>query len=469
MAAKKTVRASYLEKYAEPEAQEIWRLRQRKITLQKPEQALNPIQSMPEFAHYFVLPAFDESIESLSEFLSMPSHGPLLSIWVLNAPESASDEESARTLAVFEHFQKALDARPLVGGVSEQAFGQCYLTELSQNHYLLLVDRCSVGRRINTKQGVGLARKIGADIAVAMSCENPGAQWVHFCDADVRLPTAYFQTIESFQMQEIAASSSGRTKSLRKAFPSALIYPFQHKGSDDLELESELYDFKLRYYVEQLAQAGSPYAYHALGSTMCINIDDYCKVRGVPKRPAGEDFYLLNKLAKINGVVSLTKPELAIQGRDSQRVPFGTGPALRKIAQYGSALEGYRYYHPQSFKELGSLLFVLDNSAALLDSEAFVRSVEQGLLEYPVLMRVLASLDFELFLAHCRKQRLSGIKAYRAFHDWFDAFLTLKFIHACRDDFYSDVPMSDLLAHGAFFSASLLEQYERIQSNWSVI
>jgi hypothetical protein len=324
-----------------------------------------------------------------------------------------------------------------------------------------------------------LARKIGADIAVAFSSsrepsgesfEKPGAQWIHFCDADVRLPTEYFQTVERFRIEDSVVANAVQTKHLNKALPSALIYPFQHQGSDGLELESELYDFKLRYYVEQLAHAGSPYAYHALGSTMCINIDDYCKVRGVPKRPAGEDFYLLNKLAKLNGVVSLREPEVEIQGRDSQRVPFGTGPALRKISHHGSALEDYRYYHPQSFKELGSLLFVLDNSAAILDSEAFVRSVEKALLdEYPVLMRILSRLDFERFLAHCRKQRLSGNKAHRAFHDWFDAFMTLKFIHACRDDFYSDVPMSDLLAQGACLSVSLLEQYERIQSNWSVI
>ncbi len=485
MAANKIIRERYLEKYAEPEAQELWRLCQRKSALQNPEQEPNPIQTVPEFVRFFVLPAFDESIESLSEFLSMPSDGGLLSIWVLNAPESASDEESARTLAVFEHFLKELDARlvaDVVSGnvsdlapdpLSEQASGRCYLAELSKEHYLLLVDRCSAGRRIGAKQGVGLARKIGADIAVAMSCGDScgetGARWIHFCDADVRLPPEYFRITDRFQIRDAAASGSARTKGIRKALPSALIYPFQHHGSDGLELESELYDFKLRYYVEQLAQAGSPYAYHALGSTMCINIDDYCKVRGVPKRPAGEDFYLLNKLAKLNGIVSLRQPELAILGRDSQRVPFGTGPALRKIAQHESALQDYRYYHPQSFKELGSLLFVLDNNAAHLDSQAFVSGIEHALLEYPVLMRVLAILGFERYLAHCRKQRLSGDKALRAFHDWFDAFLTLKFIHACRDEFYRDVPISDLLSLGAFLSDGLLEQYERIQHNWSVI
>ena len=45
--------------------------------------------------------------------------------------------------------------------------------------------------------------------------------------------------------------------------------------------------------------ARSPYAFHTIGSTMAVSANHYAKVRGFPKREAGEDFYLLNKLAKV--------------------------------------------------------------------------------------------------------------------------------------------------------------------------
>ncbi|KZZ54431.1 hypothetical protein A3760_32865, partial [Oleiphilus sp. HI0122] len=335
----------------------------------------------------FVLPAYDERIDVLSSFLEMPAHQNLLSIWVLNAPHPVVDKTKARlrTQKTLEHFTKSLQAKEISS--------RLYLAQVSQNHQVLIVDRCSEGNTIDPKHGVGLARKIGADIAIAVAQTNLDIGWLHFCDADVALPDRYFSAVRD----GLCIGASARS-------PSAMVYPFTHKASKGLELESALYDFKLRYYVAQLSGAGSPYAYHALGSTMLINLDDYCKVRGVPKRPAGEDFYLLNKLAKHNGVVSLDEPELSIAGRDSERVPFGTGPALIKIGQHQQALQDYRYYHPKSFKALGRLRFVLNNSAAEISPERFLARLESSVSQDHVLPDVLDSLRFDRFLLHCSKQ-----------------------------------------------------------------
>lgn len=440
---KLSVRQHYLERHAEEEAQELL----------CNEVALPQLR--PGIKQVFILPAYDESIEALSSYLRMPAHQSLLSIWVINAPHPVADNSVAdnpdarsRTEKALQHFTNSLQAKKISS--------RCYLAEVTSEHQLLIVDRCSVGYTIEPKQGVGLARKIGADIAIAVTQENPGLVWMHFCDADVALPKNYF----SPENEESRICSDAR-------LPSAVVYPFTHKASEGLELESALYDFKLRYYVAQLASADSPYAYHALGSTMRINLDDYCRVRGVPKRSAGEDFYLLNKLAKQNGVVSLDEPVLSIAGRDSQRVPFGTGPALIKIGQHLSALQDYRYYHPESFKALGRLRFVLNNSAAEFGVERFLARVESLVGADRVLSEALALLRFERFLGHCAKQGLSGQRALVAFDDWFDAFMTLKFIHTCRDLFYPDLPINTLMDHGAAFPPDLHEQYDTILTNWS--
>lgn len=399
----------------------------------------------------FILPAYDESIEALSAFLEMPTHQSLLSIWVLNAPHPSAGQTGPRirTEKALTHFTSLLAAKKISS--------RCYLADVTAEHQVLIVDRCSDGNTIDPKQGVGLARKIGADISIVVSQGSPDLCWMHFCDVDVALPHDYFSSSQIDLDQDLSAK-----------LPSAMIYPFIHIANEGFELESALYDFKLRYYVEQLSSADSPYAYHALGSTMLVNLDDYCKVRGVPKRPAGEDFYLLNKLAKQNGVISLSDPVLSIAGRDSHRVPFGTGPELKKIGQQQQALRDYCYYHPQSFKALGRFRFVLNNSAAEKDTMRCLASIELLINEDYVLKETMASLRFDRFLEHCRKQKLDGKRLLAAFDEWFDAFMTLKFIHACRELFYKDVPLHALRDHGALFSTELREQYETILTSWSI-
>ena len=66
-----------------------------------------------------------------------------------------------------------------------------------------------------------------------------------------------------------------------------------------------LYELRLHHYVLGLEYAGSPYAYHTLGSCLAVKADAYAQVRGFPKRAGAEDFYLLNKLAKLGAMPRL--------------------------------------------------------------------------------------------------------------------------------------------------------------------
>src|SRR6185503_7192191 len=80
-----------------------------------------------------------------------------------------------------------------------------------------------------------------------------------------------------------------------------LTYPFVHvpSGESAVDRAHNIYEVFLRYYVLGLAAAGSPWAMHTIGSSLAVDLDAYAAVRGVPRRDAAEDFYLVSKVAKL--------------------------------------------------------------------------------------------------------------------------------------------------------------------------
>lgn len=434
---------SYFESYAEPESKTLLAAKGR------------------EFPASFVLPIFDEPIDALDRFLALPVNDGMRSVWVFNAPENSSADARQRTQDALDHFKHQLAAQSLTESVFE--------VSLSESHHLILVDRCSVGRCIPPEKGVGLARKVGADIAIALSAPQTFAtHWLYFCDADVHLPVDYFDR----QFLSGIASDD---------LPSAFILPFEHLPDQGVELETALYDFRLRYYVEQLGRAGSPYAYHALGSVMIVNSLDYIAARGVPKRSAGEDFYLLNKLAKLNGVRTLERPVMSIAGRKSMRVPFGTGPAIEQLSKTSDVLQDYRYYHPLIFEELAWLLstrevLVASHEISLRDAasettehpcSAVIELWEALLNKNERVKGVLTELRIDRFIEHCRKQNLNEKRFQKAFNDWFDALATLRFVHLMRDRYYPNLSLSDLEKTAPHLSDDLANRCKKILSRGS--
>lgn len=434
---------SYFESYAEPESQTLLAAKGR------------------EFSASFVLPIYDEPIDALDRFLALPVNNGVRSVWVFNAPENSREDARQRTQDALDYFKHKLAAQSL----TESAFE----VSLSESHHLILVDRCSLGRCIPSEKGVGLARKIGADIALALSAQHTLAtHWLYFCDADVHLPVDYFDR------QFLSNIGS-------ECLPSAFILPFEHLPDQGAELETELYDFRLRYYVEQLDQAGSPYAYHSLGSVMIVNSFDYIAVRGVPKRSAGEDFYLLNKLAKLNGVRTLERPVISIAGRKSMRVPFGTGPAIEQLSRMSDVLQDYRYYHPLIFEELAWLLSTREVLVA--SHEISLRDVASDTTEHPGsavielwealinknerVKDVLTELRIDRFIEHCRKQNLNEKRFQKAFNDWFDALATLRFVHLMRDRYYPNLSLSDIEKKAPHLSDDLANRCKKILSRGS--
>ncbi len=145
----------------------------------------------------------------------------------------------------------------------------------------------------------------------------------------------------------------------------AAIYFFDHRFDEDPDVAeaARLYEISLRYYTLGLAWAGSPYAYEAMGSCIAVRPDAYAGVRGFPKKNAAEDFYFLNKVAKVGSIERLAGAPVLLEGRISDRVPFGTGKAVGDLVAKPRARTGFRLYHPLVFAHLAAWLSVLERTA----------------------------------------------------------------------------------------------------------
>lgn len=403
---------------------------------------LNNIQT--QYSHTLVIPLYDESFEAVNRLLNThfsvtnsESRSTVLFILVVNCPEDGRSEAEARTVYLLRTLEASLQSLIEIDNLT---YG-----ELENGRGVIIVDRCSEERQIPTKQGVGLARKIGADLACYLIATGTiKNRWIHSTDADVTLPANYFD----------GALDAEYTESQSSEVPVALVYPFKHLPESGYEIASELYDWSLRYYVECLKWAGSGYAYHTIGSLIAVDFEAYAKVRGFPKRSGGEDFYLLNKLAKVGQIKSLNTPVIKVAARPSQRVPFGTGPALCRITENQNAVIAHLFYHPEIFYQLKLVLFLINKawtSSGNLTADSakdilwvLKPSVMLG-SDYMQIIEALEVLGFTKAWKHAVKQSSNEQQYVKQMTVWFDAFRTLKFVHYMRDHGYPSLPLKDVL------------------------
>jgi hypothetical protein len=302
---------------------------------------------------------------------------------------------------------------------------------------ILSIDRAGPESAFPDRQGVGLARRIGCDVALALYAagrlERP---WIYNTDADAELPPGYFD--------EPDVSASAAT--------SGLVFPFWHVpgGDPSIDAATALYELGLRYYVAGLAHAGSPYAYHALGSTIAVHARAYAAVRGFPRRLAGEDFYLLNKLVKVGPLWRDDRRVVRLRSRASLRTAHGTGVAAVKLAAEWAAethIGSTLFYHPQTFEALRYWLLVLEGFVQSRDldrTRAHLNDIA-GVMADP-LRDVVSELGAWEALQQASEQTLTATGLRTRLHTWFDAFRTLKLVHGLRSRGLASLPFRQALA-----------------------
>ena len=190
-----------------------------------------------------------------------------------------------------------------------------YLTSLQEGNIHIL-DRCSKGNGWKGKNfGVGQARKVLMD-EVAKNASKDDI--IVSLDADTHFGPNYFSSVvENFQKHPKAV---------------ALSVPYYHPLNENPEANRQIlhYEIYMRYYALNLWRIGSPYNFTAIGSAMALPVWAYKAIGGITPHKSGEDFYFLQKLRKYGTVLTWNKEKVYPAARFSDRVFFGTGPAMIK-------------------------------------------------------------------------------------------------------------------------------------------
>ncbi len=228
-----------------------------------------------------------------------------------------------------------------------------------------IIDKSSPGRGWTGKNhGVGWARKTAMDAVSAMA--GPDDIMVSM-DADTRYSPDFFGSL---------ISAAGK-------YPGSagLSVPYYHpltgdKTTDRCVLRYEIY---MRNYALNMLLIGSPYAFSAIGSGMACKTSVYRRVGGLTPKMSGEDFYFMQKLRKSGNIVVNTDETIYPASRFSDRVYFGTGPAMIK-GRTGD-WSSYPIYNSQAF-QLIKLTYDAFGNLFKEDSEtpmdAFLNRVTQG-------------------------------------------------------------------------------------------
>lgn len=277
--------------------------------------------------------------------------------------------------------------------------------------------------------GVGLARKIGMDLAAARlrSVNRPEGIIVSF-DADAWCEANLFGELLTFF-------------DLHPDTPGASVY-FEHdltgEGIGQDITESIIrYELHLRYFVRALRYAGHPHAYQTLGSSFAVRARVYTAQGGMNKRKAGEDFYFLHKVIPLGNYGEITGTCIHLSPRPSDRVPFGTGAAVRKMLLNGQPR--WLTYHFDAFRDLKALF---DRVPVLYQSATETTGKIYHDLPAPVI-EFLNMADFDKVVDECRKNAANEASFTRRFFRWFNVFRVIKFLNATHETFYNKLEVAE--------------------------
>ena len=396
------------------------------------------------FDFVMVVPVCAESATFVDGYrAAVRGSGRLLVIAVLNGRAGADASVHALNAVCFRDLKSRFALREL---------GRGGWLGRDASMSVLVVDRFTTDRRLPSRQGVGLARKIGADIALELiAAGRVRHAFIAMMDADAHVPEDYFGRIAELEPE-----------------CSAAVFPLWHEpsGKGDVDRATALYEISLRYYQRGLQWASSPYAFHTVGSTMVVHALCYAQVRGVPVRLAGEDFYLLGKLSKLRPLVRLRGAPVRLRSRLSDRVPFGTGPKSAKLAR-GDTLE---LYHPDCFAAVQDVMRELQCVSELPIGSGYPFSEPGSFGRRSSAQRCPNRSDIE---APCSRlsplvqgflesqgaldawpklceQAPTPAARLRRLHDWFDGFRTLKLIHHVREHMAPSLPWQDAIRLAPF-------------------
>ncbi len=308
--------------------------------------------------------------------------------------------------------------------------------------------------------GVGSARKLVMDEALRRFHQISRPEgWILCLDADCLCDRRYFKSIESAIQANPQATGA-------HAF-------FEHPVPDDLPERSaraiQLYEIGLRYYRLALKWSGFRHAVHTVGSCMMARADAYARMGGMNRRQAGEDFYFVHKLALAGPMIYITDCLVYPSPRISNRVPFGTGKAVGSMLADDEVqwqVEPFQAFGDlkQWFEMAESLFRELEKKSTPTNLQLKVALSEEHIKSFldhakevsktlpPGILKFLEQRQWleefkRIILGSAAKDKERWM---RAFFDWFNGFLCMKYLRFSESEIYGPQPVetavSEILA-----------------------
>lgn len=385
-----------------------------------------------------VIPAYlEDDLKSTLNSLSACNvvKGNIAVLVIINACINAPEEIVAHQKKTLRQVQKYTCDNAAITIYAIEAFG------LPKKHF-----------------GAGLARKIGMDLAVAhFSLLDNKDGIIVSLDADSWVEPNYFEAITNFFV-----STRNNGCSIRFAHPT--------QGDDfDENIYTAItqYELHLRYYVEALRFIGFPYAVHTIGSCFAFRASVYVRVGGMNRRQGGEEFYFIQKLLQQGAYAELNSTCVHPSPRMSSRVPFGTGPSVKKMIDDNEL--DYMTYNLQGFIDMKELLDKI---------EAFYQISEEKynevILTLPGRVRsFLVSSDFYSDLKPVGDNCSTIAVFKKRFFEVLNTFKLVKYINYTHEHFLQRMPvfdaaselleLMDVEAQDIFEDSELLQKYRKLQ------
>ena len=270
---------------------------------------------------------------------------------------------------------------------------------------LHVIDRSSPGCGwTEKKKGVGFARKV---LFQQILDDSDAEDIIVSLDADTYVKPGYLRAI---------ADNFAHNPSLN-----AVAVPYYHPLNPDDEVQSRAmlrYELYMRNYAINLLKINSPYGFTALGSAIAMRARSLRKIGNITPLQSGEDFYLVQKFCKMGGLSLFNTECVYPAGRYSDRVPFGTGPAMQRGAE--GIWDSYPIYSHRCFEPIQeayhSLQALYENRIAVANNE-FLAFLQKDNDKTDIWMDIRRNVaDFDHFV--------------KAFHQKADGLRILQFVRA---------------------------------------
>ena len=337
-------------------------------------------------------------------------------------------EAASETPEVFEVIVVVNNASDASADIVDKNLATMALLQQMETPFALhVVDRVNPEKAYDPEvAGVGLARREGADLALArLASVGRTADGLMPClDGDSPVAPGY--------IDGLIAEFDAHPEML------AGVCRYRHPVPDNPRHAHAIaaYEAWMRYWEAAMVLTGSPYAFQSIGSCMAITARGYALADGMPTLQALSDFYILEKVVKAGGrgaVRQLEKPVVYPSARPSERVPRGTGPSVRMQMETGTTR--FEMAEPPGvFFALGSLFEAVHEG--FRRPEALRNAVDSSDAYAPMLANLLEEYLVEINawenFAKLRDNAPTAAHFERHFHTWFDNLKIVKFANVAK-------------------------------------